>query len=61
MRGHFLKCLEIKKIEEFPVEKERHNSEKVTHEDAVTVHCSCRMLMTEDNGGMFKLWRALPQ
>lgn len=49
MRCHLLECLETKKIEEFPVKKERRNSEKVTREDAVMVHCSCRMPKTEDN------------
>ena len=49
MRCHLLNCLETKKIEEFPVKKEHRNSEKVTCEDAVMVHCSCRMPKTEDD------------
>ena len=52
MRCHLLECLKKKKIEEFAVKKERQNSEKITHEDAVTVHCSCRMPKTEDDNDM---------
>ena len=39
-------------IEEFPVNKECRNSEKVTHEDAVMVNRSCRMPKTEDDNYM---------
>ena len=52
MRCHLLNCLDTKKIEEFPVKKERRNSEKITCEDAVMVHCSCRMPKTEDDNDM---------
>ena len=38
MRRHLLKCLENKLMEEFPVRKERRNSDKAINHDAVMVH-----------------------
>ena len=35
-------------MEEFPVRKERRNSDKVINHDAVMVHYSCRMLKNKD-------------
>ena len=48
MRNHLIKCLKNSLLEEFPVRKEKRNSDKVINRDAVIVHCVCRMPKTKD-------------
>ena len=43
MRGHLRRCLELGRLDMFPVLKERRNRPKLTRQQALRVFCTCRM------------------